>query len=150
MRHYQKENDYSDNCRALLIAIIHQAVKDSVGVNFNNWWSNGRKRKQLKPETFKETSDRMNALARKKALQWITDWAQSDYDVEFTFPWICDCLGVCAESTKNRLVRLIKTPKFQEVGHDSTVVERGHHSFAKACLRLTTEVDSIFKVNFYN
>lgn len=150
MLHYQKENDYSDNCRALLIAIIHQAVKDSVGVNFNNWWSTGWKRKKLKPETFKETRDRMNALARKKALEWITDWEASDYDIEFTFPWICDHLGVSAVSTKNRLVKLISTPKYKELGHDASVVERGHHSFAKACLRLTTEVDSIFKVNFYN
>lgn len=68
------------NERVLLLAILFSAIEDVATVT--------------------HTSTRL----KKDAVIWVDDWAEPDYKIPFTFPWVCSELDLDAHSMRERIL----------------------------------------------
>lgn len=76
--------------RACLAAILERALLDSCGSTISK-----NRREEL----------------TQKARYWVLEWGESDYEVPFTFPWICAHLDVCPRRVRACARRLMRSPK---------------------------------------
>lgn len=104
--YYDPTQDDSGNCRALVVAVIANAVKEAQGKGFTFWASGNR----TGPEHYrkcKKYRDSARLKLKKEALEWITCCDHNLRDEPFSFPWCCDQLGLEYKTTSERLLRLI-------------------------------------------
>lgn len=77
----------SEQCKALLYAILERAVLDYKGKHESKYW--------------------LTAHYARDAKRWLFAWRAKDLEKPFTFPWICINLDLDPYSTQSKIKKLV-------------------------------------------
>jgi len=73
--------------KLLLFAVLERAIADAGNCCFDLWKGEPGSRR----------------LAVERAREWILEWQEKDFDIPWTFPWVCTHMELCPYTLKNTL-----------------------------------------------